>query len=62
MMVKCALDAKYNRCPDLQPGQICGRKSGRCGMMEPEEVEQPMQREPKWYEEYYTGKSRKNRW
>lgn len=61
-MKKCALDQKYNRCPDLREGQICGRESeDRCGMEVPEEPAQADadRREPRWYEQYYEGKSRR---
>ena len=61
-MKKCALDQKYNQCPDLKPGQVCGRSGGnRCGMEVPKEPAQDDadQREPRWYERYYEGKSRR---
>lgn len=61
-MKKCALEARLNQCPELKPGQVCGREGEhRCGMMEePEEPAQVAdQREPRWYEKYYEGKSRR---
>ena len=60
-MKKCALDAKYNECPDLREGQVCGRTGeNRCSMLEPEEPQKPIyRREPRWYEKYYTDKSQR---
>lgn len=61
MANKCALDAKYNKCPDLRPGQICGREEdNQCSMREPEaSIRSDQPREPRWYEQYYDGKSRR---
>lgn len=61
MAKKCALDAKYNKCPYLRPDQICGRIGEEyCSMQEPEENAPIKQsREPRWYEQYYDGKSRR---
>lgn len=60
-MKKCLLGEEYNRCPDLQPGQVCGRAGeNRCSMLEPEEPPKPSyQREARWYEKYYEDKSRR---
>lgn len=59
-MKTCALEAKYNECPDLREGQVCGRTGEeRCGMQEPDEPKPVYQREPRWYEKYYEDKSRR---
>lgn len=61
MAKKCILDAKYNQCPHLRPEQVCGRMDGEhCSMEESEEpVYSNQRREPRWYEKYYEGKSRR---